>query len=91
MKTKDFRAFVAELGSLTPAQRIALMVVLKSKGSADDVVTVIEAEFAKAPACDHCGSQVLHLQRRRFRTAPTCNDRNTAAQRSASRSVPPPR
>ena len=57
MKSKDFRAFVAQLGALTTVQRSALVTALSSKGSADDVVGMIEAEFAKAPMCGHCGSE----------------------------------
>jgi transposase-like protein len=59
MKAKDFRAFLAELGSLTPVQRNALMAALSSRRSAGDVVALIEAEFAKAPACSHCGSEAF--------------------------------
>ena len=47
-------ALFADLGSLTPAQRNALMAALSSRGSAGDVAALIEAEFAKAPACGHC-------------------------------------
>jgi transposase-like protein len=36
-------------------QRNALMTALSSQRSAGDVVALIEAEFAKAPACGHCG------------------------------------
>lgn len=57
MKSNDFRAFVAQLGALTTVQRSALVTALSSKGSADDVVGMIEAEFAKAPMCGHCGSE----------------------------------
>jgi transposase-like protein len=35
------------------------MAALSSKGSAGDVVALIEAEFAKAPACGHCGSETF--------------------------------
>ena len=59
MKAKDFRALLAELGSLTPVQRNALMAALSSQRSAGDVVALIEAEFAKAPACGHCGSEAF--------------------------------
>ena len=51
MKAKDFRALFADLGSLTAVQRNALMAALSSRGSAGDVVALIEAEFAKVPAC----------------------------------------
>ena len=59
MKAKDFRALFADLGSLTPAQRNALLAALSSPRSAGDVVELIEAEFAKAPACGHCGSEAF--------------------------------
>ena len=59
MKTKDFRTLVAELGSMTAVQRNALMAALKSKGSADAVVALIEVEFALAPVCGHCGSETF--------------------------------
>src|SRR5262245_16416432 len=59
MKAKDFRALLAELGSLTSVQRNALMVALSSRRSGDEVIAVIEAEFAKAPACGHCGSEAF--------------------------------
>ena len=55
MRAKDFKALLAELGSLTPVQRNTLMTALSSQRSAGDVVALIEAEFAKAPACGHCG------------------------------------
>jgi transposase-like protein len=58
MKTKEFRALLAELGSLTAVPRKALMPALSSK-SGSDVVALIEAEFGKAPACGHCGSQAF--------------------------------
>ena len=59
MKAKDFRALFADLGSLTSVQRNALLAALSSRGSAGDVVALIEAEFAKAPACGHCGSEAF--------------------------------
>ena len=59
MKVKDFRALLAELGSLTPMQRNALMAALSSQRSAGDVIALIESEFAKAPACGHCGSEAF--------------------------------
>jgi transposase-like protein len=57
MKTKAFQALLDELGGLTPIQRTALATALKSSGSADDVITLLESEFAKAPACGHCGCE----------------------------------
>ena len=59
MKTKQFQALLDELGALTPVQRTALMSALKSNGSAGDVVTLLETEFARAPACGHCGSEAF--------------------------------
>src|ERR1700693_3613733 len=59
MKAKDFRALFAELGSLTPVQRNDLMAAVASPGCAGDVIALIEAEFAKAPACGHCGSEAF--------------------------------
>jgi transposase-like protein len=49
----------ADLGSLTAVQRNALMATLSSRGSAGDAVALIEAEFAKARACGHCGSEAF--------------------------------
>jgi transposase-like protein len=57
MKTKQFQALLDELGCLTPIQRSALTAALKASGSADDVIALLEAEFAKAPTCGHCGSE----------------------------------
>ena len=42
MKAKDFRALLADLGALTPVQHKALMLALSAKGSAGDVVALIE-------------------------------------------------
>jgi transposase-like protein len=60
VKAKDFRALLAELGALTSVQLNALMSALSSRRSAGDVVALIEAEFAKAPACGHCGSDAFN-------------------------------
>ena len=57
MKAKDFRALLAELGSLTPVQRNALLAALSSQRSTGNVIALIEAEFARTPACGHCGSE----------------------------------
>ena len=57
MKTKQFQALLDELGGLTPIQRTALTTALKTNGSANDVINLLEAEFDKAPACGHCGSE----------------------------------
>jgi transposase-like protein len=57
MDTTEFRAFVEQLGDLTEAQRAALTAGLAGKGSADDVIAMIEMRFATAPACGHCKSE----------------------------------
>jgi transposase-like protein len=59
VNAKDFRSLLADLGALTPVQHNALMAALSAKGSAGDVVALIETEFAKAPACGHCGSEAF--------------------------------
>jgi transposase-like protein len=59
MKAEDFRVVLAELGSLTVVQRNALMTALSSRRSGDEVIALIETEFAKAPACGHCGSETF--------------------------------
>ena len=56
-KTNDSQVLLDERGGLTPAQRTALLTALQSGGSADEVIALLEAEFAKAPACGHCGSE----------------------------------
>ena len=43
--------------ALTAVQRNALMAALSSRRSGDEVIALIEAEFAKAPTCGHCGSE----------------------------------
>ncbi len=50
MKVKDFSALLAELGSLTPVQRNSLLAALLSQRSTGNVIALIEAEFAMAPA-----------------------------------------
>ena len=57
MQNNEFGAFIAQLGALTIVQRKALMRALSFKGSSDDVVQLIETEFANAPICGHCGSK----------------------------------
>ena len=46
MKTKDLKVLVAELGTLTAVQHKTSTAALTRKGSAGDVVGLIEAEFA---------------------------------------------
>ena len=57
MKTKDFEALLDALGTLTPIQRSSLAGALESSSSNSDVIALLEAEFAKAPACGHCGAE----------------------------------
>ena len=57
MKTMQFQVLLDELGGLSAIQRAALMVALKSSNSTDDVTSLLEVEFAKAPACGHCGAE----------------------------------
>ena len=57
MKTKEFQSFVEQLGELSAVQRDALVSALQSKASANDVIAMIEARFAAAPACGHCHSE----------------------------------
>lgn len=59
MKAKEFRALIADLGALTPVQKGAVMSALNASGCAGEAVAMIEAEFAKAPACGHCGSEAF--------------------------------
>jgi len=57
MKAKDFESLLDALGALTPIQRSALAAALRSSGPGDDVIGLLEAEFAKSPACGHCGAE----------------------------------
>ncbi len=57
MKTKEFQSFVEQLGDLSAVQREVLVAALQSKGSATDVIAMIETRFAAAPACGHCHSE----------------------------------
>jgi transposase-like protein len=57
MKTNDFQALLDELGGLTPVQRDSLLSALQTGSSGEDIVALLETEFAKAPVCGHCGSE----------------------------------
>jgi len=57
MKTKDFQGLIEQLSELSAVQREALVAALSSKGSANEVITLIEARFAAAPCCGHCRSE----------------------------------
>lgn len=55
MKAQEFRAFVEQLGDLSPVQRDAIVDALSAKGSGEEVIALIETRFAAAPTCGHCG------------------------------------
>jgi len=57
MQTKDFQAFVEQLGDLSESQRQVVVAALKGKGSASDAIRVIERQFAAHPSCGHCGER----------------------------------
>lgn len=59
MKTKDFQAFVEQLGDLSESQRQVVVAALKGKGSATDAIRLIERQFAADPCCGHCGTLAL--------------------------------
>ena len=50
MKTKDFQAFVEQLGDLSESQRQVVVAALKGKGSANDAIRLIERQFDADPA-----------------------------------------
>ena len=54
MKALDFRTLVEQTGDLSTVQCDALVAVLIAKGSANEVVALIETRFAAAPTCGHC-------------------------------------
>src|ERR1700693_972121 len=56
MKTHEFQALIEQLGDLSEVQRSPLVAALKSNGSANDVIALIETRFAVAPVCGHCRS-----------------------------------
>ena len=57
MKAQDFRGFIEQLGDLTEVQRRALAEALAGRGSANEAVALIDAQFSAAPACGHCKSE----------------------------------
>ena len=59
MKTKDFQAFVEQLGDLSESQRQVVVAALKGKGSANDAIRLIERQFDADPCCGHCGTLAL--------------------------------
>jgi transposase-like protein len=46
-----------QLSELSAAQREALVAELASKGSANEIITLIETRFAAEPCCGHCQSE----------------------------------
>lgn len=56
MDSKRFQKLIGELGGLSEAQRVALVEAVASGKPADEAIGLIEARFAAAPACGHCGS-----------------------------------
>ena len=61
MKALDFNNFVAQLDVLSEVQREALMAALKGKGSANEMIALIETQFAGHPCCGHCKSEHIKL------------------------------
>lgn len=59
MNAKEFRALIADLAALTPVQKGVVMSALTASSSASEAVDMIEAQFAEAPACGHCGSEAF--------------------------------
>jgi hypothetical protein len=57
MKAQEFREFIEQLGDLTEVQRSALASALADKGSGNEAIALIEAQFSVAPACSHCKSE----------------------------------
>ncbi|MCB1547245.1 MAG: hypothetical protein KDJ41_05325 [Hyphomicrobiaceae bacterium] len=57
MKSAEFQARIEQLDELTEKQRAALKAALRSKGSTNDALALIETQFAADPACGHCGSK----------------------------------
>ena len=57
MKSQDFQLLVEQLNELSKAQRTALVAALRSKGSNNEALALIETRFAADPCCGHCGSQ----------------------------------
>ena len=57
MKSQDFQTLVEQLSELSEPQRSALMAALKSKGSSEDAIALIETRFSADPCCGHCRSK----------------------------------
>ena len=59
MKTKDFQAFVEQLGDLSESQQQVVVAALKGKASAGDAIRLIERPFDADPCCGHCGARSM--------------------------------
>ena len=57
MEAKHFQALVDQLSALTKEQRDALVEAVKTRASASDAISLIDARFATAPQCPHCKSK----------------------------------
>ena len=57
MEAKHFQALVDQLSALTKEQRDALVEAVRSRASATDAISLIDARFATAPQCPHCKSK----------------------------------
>ena len=57
MKSQEFQALVEQLNELSATQRSALLAALRSKGSTNEALALIETRFAADPCCGHCGSK----------------------------------
>lgn len=57
MKSPEFQALIEQLDELSEAQRAALKAALRSKGSTNDALALIETQFAADPSCGHCRSK----------------------------------
>ncbi|MEQ1614818.1 MAG: hypothetical protein ABL904_18885 [Hyphomicrobiaceae bacterium] len=57
MKSPEFQALIVQLDELSETQRTALKAALRSKGSTNDALALIETQFAADPNCGHCGSK----------------------------------
>ena len=51
MKAKEFRGLVEQLGELSAVQREALVAAMSTKGSSNEIITLIETRFAAEPCC----------------------------------------
>lgn len=57
MEPEHFQALVDQLSELTKEQRDAIVEAVKTRASATDAVSLIDARFALAPQCPHCKSK----------------------------------